>query len=70
MKAAAPRPGRRIRTVDALRVGDRPGGAQGVVVLLVAHQRVHSQDRCEHRELSQASGSGIGFYSTSAARAA
>lgn len=33
-----------LRTVDALRVGDGPGGAQSVVVLLVAHQRVHPQD--------------------------
>lgn len=33
-----------LRTVDALRVGDGPSGAQSVVVLLVAHQRVHPQD--------------------------
>lgn len=32
-------------TVDALRVGDGPA-ADGVVVLLVAHQGVHPQDGC------------------------
>lgn len=41
----------RVRTVDALRVGDGARGAQGIVVLLVAHQRVHSQDGCKHGEM-------------------
>lgn len=38
-----------IRTVDALGVGDGAGGAQSVVILLVAHQRVHSKDGCNDR---------------------
>jgi len=38
------------RTVDALRVGDGSRGAQSVVVLLVAHQGVHSQDGCKKRK--------------------
>lgn len=40
------------RTVDALGVGDGSCGAQSVVVLLVAHQRVHSQDSCEQKTLT------------------
>lgn len=39
-----------MRTVDALCVGDGAGGAQSVIVLLVAHQRVHSKDCCKHIE--------------------
>lgn len=39
-----------IRTVDALCVGDCACGAQSIVVLLVAHQRVHSKDSCKYRE--------------------
>lgn len=35
-----------IRTVDALSVGDGARGAQSVIVLLVAHQRVHAEDGC------------------------
>lgn len=56
MKEAGPAPaaggcgGGFTRTVDALRVGDLAAGAQGVVVLLVAHQRVHPQDGCGRRE--------------------
>lgn len=38
------------RTVDALCVGDGARGAQSIIVLLVAHQRVHSQDRCKNRK--------------------
>lgn len=36
-----------IRTVDALSVCDGARGAQSVVVLLVAHQRVHAEDGCD-----------------------
>lgn len=42
-----------IRTVDALCVGDGACGAQSVVVLLVAHQRVHSEDGCANNHHKQ-----------------
>lgn len=38
------------RTVDALCVGDRSCGAQSIVVLLVAHQCVHSKDSYKYRK--------------------
>lgn len=45
--AEAGRPGR-VLTVESLLVHD--GAApQGLVVLLVAHERVHAQDSCGHR---------------------
>lgn len=42
-----------VRTVDALRVGDGACGAQSIVVLLVAHQRVHAQDGCKCKKTCQ-----------------
>lgn len=36
-----------IRTIDAFSVCDGAAGAQSIVVLLVAHQRVHAEDGCD-----------------------
>ena len=39
-----------IHTVDALRVGDLPRATQSIIVLLVAHQGIHSKDSCRNTE--------------------
>lgn len=36
-----------IHTVDAFCVGNLASGVQGIIILLVAHECVHSQDGCE-----------------------
>lgn len=41
-----------IRTVDAFCVCNLAGGVQGIVILLVAHECVHSQDGCEDTIIS------------------
>lgn len=47
-KHEVPPGGGRILTVEPLLVHDG-AAAQGLVVLLVAHERVHAQDRCRDK---------------------
>jgi len=50
-----------IHTVDAFCVCNLASGVQGIIILLVAHERVHPQDGCEDISISLVDGLNIQY---------
>lgn len=53
-----------IHTVDAFCVGNLASGVQGIIILLVAHECVHSQDGCEDTRFSLVNDINIQYFWT------
>lgn len=53
-----------IHTVDAFCVGNLASGVQGIIILFVAHECVHSQDGCEDTRISLVNGIHIQLFWT------